>query len=278
VQVWQGAIAGSAPIWTFEGETPPVDPLFYAKTVTYDTTPAAGAAGGCTAALRAAFHVLTASIERREHAGDSLLSAEGGLKLNKVSSALNICPRVKLNSTDDLYTVRDWASSAFDMMAMGNYPYASSYMLNGHGILPPFPMRVACDNALGVLAAHAEGSAAQLTQVSDSGDGAATDVTVDAHGPEALLVGLAAAVEVWFNYSGAMCAKQGNVHPAYMHSTPSCRCSAAVAGLRNFRGQPLRALEHARNACAHMGCAVQARSSATTRGRASTRRPPRCAR
>lgn len=29
--VWAGAIAGSAPIWTFRDERPPVDPLFFSK-------------------------------------------------------------------------------------------------------------------------------------------------------------------------------------------------------------------------------------------------------
>mmetsp|Transcript_8763 Transcript_8763/g.15057 ORF Transcript_8763/g.15057 Transcript_8763/m.15057 type:complete len:159 (+) Transcript_8763:3-479(+) len=31
-------------------------------------------------------------------------------------------------------------------MAMGNYPYPSSYILNGNGELPAFPMRVACES------------------------------------------------------------------------------------------------------------------------------------
>jgi lysosomal Pro-X carboxypeptidase len=30
-------------------------------------------------------------------------------------------------------------------MAMGNFPYPSSYILNGNGKLPPFPVRVACE-------------------------------------------------------------------------------------------------------------------------------------
>ena len=29
---------------------------------------------------------------------------------------------------------------------MGNYPYSTSYILNGNGELPPFPMRVACES------------------------------------------------------------------------------------------------------------------------------------
>lgn len=32
-----------------------------------------------------------------------------------------------------------------DYMAMGNYPYPSSYILNGNGELPAYPVRVACE-------------------------------------------------------------------------------------------------------------------------------------
>lgn len=40
-----------------------------------------------------------------------------------------------------------WARSAFDYLAMGNYPYATGYILNdGDGLvtLPPWPLREAC--------------------------------------------------------------------------------------------------------------------------------------
>ena len=55
---------------------------------------------------------------------------------------------------------------------MGDYPYPSTYMLNGHGELPAFPMRAACKHL-----------AAELTE------------------PEELLAGLSAAVGVFYNYS-----------------------------------------------------------------------------
>jgi Serine carboxypeptidase S28 len=116
MQVWQGAIAGSAPIWTFYDETPEMDPLFYSKGVTFDTTEAAGAAPGCTDAIRGAFAAMGA-----------LSKAESGPA--QVSDALRICPCRQLNSTADVLDTREWAAAAFDMMAMGNYPYASSYML-----------------------------------------------------------------------------------------------------------------------------------------------------
>ena len=31
-------------------------------------------------------------------------------------------------------------------MRRGNYPYPSSYILNGNGILPAYPVRVACES------------------------------------------------------------------------------------------------------------------------------------
>jgi lysosomal Pro-X carboxypeptidase len=132
IQVWQGAIAASAPIWTYLGQTPPMDPVFYAKGVTYDTTEAAGAAPGCTGTLRNAWAAIISQAET------------GSNGLNTVSESMRICPVAAINSTGDAYRLRDWAGDAFDMMAMGNYPFPSSYMLNGHGELPAFPMRVAC--------------------------------------------------------------------------------------------------------------------------------------
>lgn len=40
-----------------------------------------------------------------------------------------------------------WARAAFDYLSMGNYPYATGYILNdGEGVveLPPWPLREAC--------------------------------------------------------------------------------------------------------------------------------------
>lgn len=148
--MWHGVIAGSAPIWAFEGENPPIDPNYFAKGVTYDTSTAAGAAPGCTDALRNAWKALI-----------SLAEADDGAGVAEASKALNICPHRRLNTTDDAYAARDWASSAFDMMAMGNYPFESGYMLNGNGVLPAFPVRVACQALMDTYTA--ERSMARLT-------------------------------------------------------------------------------------------------------------------
>ena len=37
-----------------------------------------------------------------------------------------------------------WLNLLASTQAMGNYPYASSYILNGVAKMPAFPMRVAC--------------------------------------------------------------------------------------------------------------------------------------
>lgn len=57
----------------------------------------------------------------------------------------------------------------------GDYPYPSSYILNGLGELPAYPVRVACDS---------------LGQKNMAGD--------------ELLAGLAGAVGVFYNYSGSL--------------------------------------------------------------------------
>ena len=59
------------------------------------------------------------------------------------------------------------------LQAMGDYPYPSNYMLNGHGVLPAYPMRQACQ---------------PLSQQGMSGP--------------ALLDGLRQAVGTFYNFSG----------------------------------------------------------------------------
>ena len=46
-----------------------------------------------------------------------------------------------------------WAEGAWDTMAMGNFPYASSYLLHGLSLLPPWPVRTACSHLAGIKAA-----------------------------------------------------------------------------------------------------------------------------
>ena len=54
-----------------------------------------------------------------------------------------------------------------DYMAMGSYPYPSSYILNGDGFLPAYPMREMCKRIVGRLSdAPAGGSKSSLVEAS----------------------------------------------------------------------------------------------------------------
>jgi lysosomal Pro-X carboxypeptidase len=132
--VWDGVIAGSAPIVTFEFENMEqfFDPDFYAQGMTYDVTLAAGASEFCEANLRKAFS-----------------GEEQGLLTNldpsMLRSAFRICDSDDTKDEDIGWSTRNWINEALSYMAMGNFPYPSSYILNGAGELPAFPVWVACE-------------------------------------------------------------------------------------------------------------------------------------
>lgn len=62
-----------------------------------------------------------------------------------ITNIMRICPDT-LRSDKDVATLAEWCQNAFDYLSMGNYPYESDYMLGGYGLLPAYPMRVACDH------------------------------------------------------------------------------------------------------------------------------------
>jgi lysosomal Pro-X carboxypeptidase len=163
-QTWDGAIAASAPIVSFMDMTPPVNPNFYAEGVTYDVTPAAGASPACEANLRKTF------------AGKALAATSPSL----IRKAFNLCPDAGTNANDASlgWNATFWLNTALFYMAMGNYPYRSSYILNGDGFLPAFPVRVACE----------------FLDV---------DMTADDQ-EEMWLEGLASFAGVYYNYSGTL--------------------------------------------------------------------------
>lgn len=132
--VVDGALAGSAPILAYYGTG--YDEESFGKKVTYDATPKAGAASTCAGNIRRAW---------REIQGLGA-SADGR---DVIASKFRLCNDAPLGGMDDITQLMYWAQSAFDYMAMGNYPYPSSYLTNGVGVLPTFPMRVACDRAAG---------------------------------------------------------------------------------------------------------------------------------
>lgn len=58
---------------------------------------------------------------------------------------MRLCPESRVESEGDATALRDWAASAWDYLAMGDYPYPSSYIVNGaQPPLPAFPVRAAC--------------------------------------------------------------------------------------------------------------------------------------
>lgn len=80
------------------------------------------------------------------HYGDAVVeegSAPG------VARSLRVCPGREPRGEGALLELAWWARAAFDYLSMGNYPYATGYILNsgdGGAELPPWPLRVACSH------------------------------------------------------------------------------------------------------------------------------------
>ena len=125
-----GAIAGSAPILSFPGENPPIDPTGYDKVITFDASPGAGAAPNCASNIRKAWDVMM-----------TLGSTSQGR--TQIQQIFSLC--AEIDSLATIKTLMEWIKDAYSSMAMGNYPYASSYLLNGLGMLPAYPVREACE-------------------------------------------------------------------------------------------------------------------------------------
>ncbi|PSC70433.1 Lysosomal Pro-X carboxypeptidase [Micractinium conductrix] len=121
-----GVIAASAPIWTYLGESPPSDSGAFARIVTQDASAEGGSVPAC------ADNVDVGGTDDGRRA---------------IGVAMRLCPESSLDSQDDVTALRDWAASAWDYLAMGNYPFPSSYIVNGAlPPLPAFPVRAACEH------------------------------------------------------------------------------------------------------------------------------------
>ncbi|KDO31005.1 hypothetical protein SPRG_04193 [Saprolegnia parasitica CBS 223.65] len=123
-----GAIAASAPLLAFEGESPPIDNEAFSRIVTFGATPAAGSSANCVHNIREASAAVRAAAT----------TPEGRQSLK---SALQLCyaPTTEAEATSlvDLFT------GVFGDLAMGNYPYPSSYIAEN---LPGYPYRAACEH------------------------------------------------------------------------------------------------------------------------------------
>ncbi|ETO04378.1 hypothetical protein RFI_33019 [Reticulomyxa filosa] len=140
-----GCIAGSAPIMGFMGLHPPVDDNYYAQIETYD----------CSAAVSHFFFFkLKKKKKKRKTAKNNIRHAwpvifdwaKTQQGRNKLQEIFKWC--VPLLTESEASGIADWVSSAISSMAMGSYPYPSSYMLDGQGYLPSYPLQSSCNQFL----------------------------------------------------------------------------------------------------------------------------------
>lgn len=121
-----GVIAASAPIWSFSGLHPPYDYNAFNQGVTFDASAAGGSTDACKTNLKAAWPRILGAGQTPD--GRQLLT-----------EAFRTCKPVRPRdaTSDDPYSILQWAEGPWANMAMGNYPYASSYLMHGDSLLPP---------------------------------------------------------------------------------------------------------------------------------------------
>ncbi|KAL3662609.1 hypothetical protein V7S43_012461 [Phytophthora oleae] len=128
-----GVIAASASILSYFGDEVAHDLGGYSQVTTFDASPAAGSAENCVPNVRRVWPAMK-----------TLWKSDDGHR--KLKQALSLCEDTSLESEEDVDRLMGWAKDAFDSMAMGNYPYPSSYIMNGVCVLPAYPVRVACSH------------------------------------------------------------------------------------------------------------------------------------
>jgi hypothetical protein len=72
----------------------------------------------------------------------ALADEKGGLQ--EISEAFRLC--APLRSREEVWKLLYWVQTAWSYLAMGDYPYESTYILNGLGTLPAFPVDAACQH------------------------------------------------------------------------------------------------------------------------------------
>jgi lysosomal Pro-X carboxypeptidase len=171
-----GAIAASAPILSFLGLSPAYDAGSFGELVTFDASAKGGGSDACVARVRASWKLVLAL--GRSTAGRARLDA-----------IFRLCPSSCLASEPDAFALAGWVKSELEFLVMGSFPYASSYMLNGDGSLPPFPLREMCR---------------RIDEASEraAGSGAAPS-------SDSLLAAVRDGVGVFYNYTGSAAGAQG---------------------------------------------------------------------
>ena len=136
-----GALASSAPLRAFPGQTPAWDSALYYAVPTRDATAAGGASDACAANMRALWAPL----------GADGASAAGRARLG---AAFATC--APLATADDAVALAYWVRGTWDTLAMGQYPYPSNYLTGGGSVyLPAYPLRAACAHLSAPLAGDA---------------------------------------------------------------------------------------------------------------------------
>lgn len=167
-----GVIAASAPIFSYVTDEWPANS--YAKTVTQDAGPK------CGNVVKEAFKKLYD------------LKSTGQRQLSQIFKTCNV-----MKTDEEVLDLIEYISGAFDYIAMGNYPYASSYVTpDGKGMLPGHPMKAACS----------------ILQ-SEGGD---------------LLKGLAGVMNLYYNSSGtAKCFFNDNTQQTLKKQETSCEAEGS---------------------------------------------------
>lgn len=138
-----GAIAASAPVLAFDGLAHPVaglpayspfEGVRYWQVVSHDASSAAGAAERCAAGVHATWPVLFRLAKTAS--GRQVLSRE-----------FRLCQ--PLENEDGGESLAAMLLNVWDTLAMGNFPYASNYLIYQQGadpsiLLPPWPVKAAC--------------------------------------------------------------------------------------------------------------------------------------
>ena len=114
---------------SFTGMNPPYDDSMFYKIVTDDASGPGGAPAACSVNVAAALHAVY----------DLGNSAQG---LALLTQSFDLCQ--PLQTASDAAALSQWLSDPWAFLAMGDFPYRSSYLLNGLHELPAWPVRAAC--------------------------------------------------------------------------------------------------------------------------------------
>jgi len=129
-----GMIASSAPIWSFEGEVPPVNPNYFGQIKTYAASEEAGCAANCVPNIKRTWDTIF----------QVAVSGKHGYGVSRLKKALRLCPNVAIEDANDIWSVIHWVEHTISIMAEGSYSFPSDYMTEGVAKLPAYPLRLAC--------------------------------------------------------------------------------------------------------------------------------------